>query len=199
MIAEKTFREDLYYRLNGLAVRLPALRERTDLMALVDRILDEQSPTRRLALSTEVIRLFKGYAWPGNIRQLFNVLRTASVMAAGESLITREHLSDDFIEYATRASAEARPATLEAPVAASMPYTPPSSTTLPGSPVSESLVPPAAAGAPARSLLDMEIEAIRAAVAEAGGNISVASKRLGISRNTIYRKLRWRPQGNDQR
>ena len=46
MIAAQQFREDLYYRLNGLAVRLPALRERTDLMALVQRILDRQSPAR---------------------------------------------------------------------------------------------------------------------------------------------------------
>jgi len=222
MIAEKTFREDLYYRLNGLAVRLPALRERTDLMALVDRILDEQSPTRRLALSTEVIRLFKGYAWPGNIRQLFNVLRTASVMAAGESLITREHLSDDFIEYATRASAEVRPLAMDPSGTLSSPLPPLPAQTFPHQVAAGAGMPGAVAGntagssagpqageassamssvpgGPSRSLLDMEIEAIRTAVAEAGGNISVASKRLGISRNTIYRKLRWRPQGNDQR
>jgi transcriptional regulator of acetoin/glycerol metabolism len=53
---------------------------------------------------------------------------------------------------------------------------------------------PAAPEAPATTLEAMEIETIRRALDEAGGNISVASKRLGISRNTIYRKLRWRQQ-----
>ncbi|MBN8486737.1 MAG: sigma-54-dependent Fis family transcriptional regulator, partial [Burkholderiales bacterium] len=100
MIAAQQFREDLYYRLNGLAVRLPALRERTDLLALVQRILDQQSPQRRLSLAPDVLRLFQACDWPGNVRQLFNVLRTAAVMAAGDSIITRDHLSDDFIDDA---------------------------------------------------------------------------------------------------
>lgn len=57
--------------------------------------------------------------------------------------------------------------------------------------------PEAPAGAGPRSLQDMEFEAIRLAVEQAGGNISEASKRLGISRNTIYRKLRWQaPKAN---
>jgi transcriptional regulator of acetoin/glycerol metabolism len=54
--------------------------------------------------------------------------------------------------------------------------------------------PPPESTEPPRSLQDMEIDAIRRAVEQAGGNISEASKRLNISRNTIYRKLRW--QGN---
>ncbi|MEY4751050.1 MAG: hypothetical protein RIQ60_3264 [Pseudomonadota bacterium] len=106
MIGAKTFREDLYYRLNGLAVRLPPLRERSDLMVLVARILERECPDRRLQLSAEVLELFRHYQWPGNVRQLFNVLRTASVMAAGDQIITIDHLSDDFIEDARRAAAE---------------------------------------------------------------------------------------------
>ena len=192
MIEAKQFREDLFYRLNGLAVRLPPLRERSDLMALAQRILERECGGRHLQLAADVVRLFEHYHWPGNVRQLFNVLRTACVMAASDSRITREHLSDDFLEDAMRrlppmpapstASAEpapvpAAPATPAALHAAAAP------TALPPQP------DPAAAG---RTLGDMEIDAIRQAVAQCAGNISEASKRLGISRNTIYRKLRWK-------
>ncbi|MCP5271271.1 MAG: sigma-54-dependent Fis family transcriptional regulator [Burkholderiaceae bacterium] len=172
MIDARAFREDLYYRLNGLAVRLPALRERSDLAALVRRILDGDVQARHLRLSAEVQALFDGYAWPGNVRQLFNVLRTAAVMAGGESPITREHLPDDFLDdLRQRPAAVAEAAPVPAPVVAAAPATD---------------------GPPATMSLEaMEVEAIRRAVEQAGGNISEASKRLGISRNTIYRKLRW--------
>jgi transcriptional regulator with PAS, ATPase and Fis domain len=212
MIEAKTFREDLYYRLNGLAVRLPSLRERTDLMALVQRILERQCPERRLSLSSEVVRLFQSYHWPGNVRQLFNVLRTAAVMAAHESVITRDHLSDDFIEDALRAAASAQASPAPAPTLSALSDMAPSVALPPSvyAPAPASALPtwpplsserastsnPARATGPApceppRSLQDMEIDAIRRAVEAAGGNISEASKRLGISRNTIYRKLRW--------
>jgi sigma-54 dependent transcriptional regulator, acetoin dehydrogenase operon transcriptional activator AcoR len=180
MIAAQTFREDLYYRLNGLAVRLPALRERNDLSALADCIIEREAAPRGLALSPEVAALLARCPWPGNVRQLFNVLRTACVMAAGERTIRREHLPDDFLDEMSA---------LEATTNASAPG---------------HIDPPAAAAprvvehasAPAqimanRSLDDIEIEAIRRALDAAGGNISEAAKRLGISRNTIYRKLRW--------
>jgi transcriptional regulator of acetoin/glycerol metabolism len=177
MIEKQAFREDLFYRLNGLAVKLPPLRERSDLQALVRRILDRQCAGRRLQLASEVSELFQHYHWPGNVRQLFNVLRTACVMAAAETVITREHLSDDFLEDALARLPQA-PDAVAPPVA----------------------LPVAAVLAEVPSvqrLEDMETDAIRRAVALAGGNISEASKRLGISRNTIYRKLRWNqaPQG----
>jgi len=167
LIATDAIREDLYYRLNGLAVRLPALRERTDLMALVRNLLAEESAGRPLGLAPEVEQLLLQYDWPGNLRQLANVLHTAAVMAQGESRITREHLADDFLEEARQ-----RPT---AGVARSVP--------------AEAAAPAAPLGP--RTLDELGRDAIRQAVEAAGGNISVASKRLGISRNTIYRKLRW--------
>jgi transcriptional regulator of acetoin/glycerol metabolism len=209
MIDAKTFREDLFYRLNGLAVRLPPLRERSDLLALVRRILDQLTENgggngrqRHLQPDAEVLRLFQHYTWPGNVRQLFNVLRTAAVMAASEPVITREHLSDDFLDEACAAqSAQASapvvadPAPAVQTVAAALAGAAAApAASLPAQPAAST--PPAprwsgeTASAP-RSLEEMEIDAIRRAVDEAGGNISEASKRLGISRNTIYRKLRW--------
>jgi transcriptional regulator of acetoin/glycerol metabolism len=173
MIARNEFREDLYYRLNGLVVKLPALRERTDLQVIVGKILRQEAPHRTLQLDPAVMRLFQAYPWPGNIRQLANVLRTAAVMASNESTITREHLSDDFLEDAEQHLADKAPA-MPAP---------------PAMPPAFAAQPPAT---PAnRTLEQVELDMIRQAVEAAGGNISEASKRLGISRNTIYRKLRW--------
>jgi transcriptional regulator of acetoin/glycerol metabolism len=189
MIAAQTFREDLYYRLNGLVVRLPALRERSDLMTIVRKILRAETSGRTLALDDEVQLLLRAFHWPGNIRQLTNVLRTAAVMAGGEALITREHLSDDFLEDAQRALPAARtpePATM-------MPVEPQPVPIDADAPVATSVAAPASA----TTLEAMELETIRRALEEAGGNISEASKRLGISRNTIYRRLRWRQPASD--
>ncbi|HWH73637.1 MAG TPA: sigma-54-dependent Fis family transcriptional regulator [Methylibium sp.] len=170
LIDSQALREDLYYRLNGLAVKLPPLRERSDLKALVRRVLSDLAPGVAPALAPDVEALLTRYDWPGNLRQLTGVLHTATVMAAGEARITREHLSDDFLDEAARCQqADATPDGAAVPPAR-------------GSDVAE----------PCGTLEEIEREMIRRAVEAADGNISVASKRLGISRNTIYRKLRWR-------
>ncbi len=177
MLEAKQFREDLFYRLNGMAVRLPPLRERTDRMALVRRILDSECPNRRLQLAPDVVDLFENYPWPGNVRQLYNVLRTATVMTAHETVITRANLSDDFLDEAHRYLPKpAQPAEPEAPIA-------------PAAAHSAWSQPPEVPAT--RSLDELEVEAIRRAVESCKGNITVAAKRLGISRNTVYRKLRW--------
>ncbi len=182
MIEAKEFRQDLFYRLNGLAVKLPPLRERGDIDALVRRILDRSCGSPHLQPTAEVRKLFQHYPWPGNVRQLYNVLRTACVMAGSETRITREHLSDDFLEEAL--------ASLPADGRAAGPER--SSPTPPlGVAGVEPEPPPPAPVAPSK-LADLELDAIRRMVDECGGNISEASKRLGVSRNTIYRKLHWR-------
>ncbi|KLN52653.1 sigma-54-dependent Fis family transcriptional regulator [Variovorax paradoxus] len=200
MIDAGTFREDLYYRLNGLVVRLPALRERSDLDVVARRILLAECPQDTPEIEASVLALFKAYAWPGNLRQLANVLRTAAVMGAGESHICEHHLSDDFLEDVRRVRFRPAPAaTAPAPLPPEAPalpetayavapgYTPPASR--------DAEPPPAALPDAPRTLGEAEIDMIRSALAAADGNISVASKRLGISRNTIYRKLRWNKGG----
>jgi transcriptional regulator of acetoin/glycerol metabolism len=194
MIEQQQFREDLYYRLNGLVLRLPSLRERSDLGVVVRRILQSECPQGTPPqISTAVMDLLARYHWPGNIRQLANVLRTAAVMACGEAQITEAHLSDDFLEDVRRLPARA--ASLPAMVAA-MPAMQAALQPTPPHPAQAVAPPAAAAAAPAnRTLEEVEIEMIRSALDAAGGNISEASKRLGISRNTIYRKLRWNKPG----
>jgi sigma-54 dependent transcriptional regulator, acetoin dehydrogenase operon transcriptional activator AcoR len=187
MIENHSFREDLYYRLNGLAVRLPPLRQRSDIAALVRSILTrlaEEEPdlhAQRLSLASNVMSLFQTYSWPGNVRQLVNVLRTAAVMAVDEGEIHLAHLSDDFLE---EAALVASTATLASNGDAS------SDSYTTAQHFGEHSEQKKAESVP-QTLEELEIATIRSALDAAGGNISVASKKLGISRNTIYRKLRW--------
>ncbi|HEY8973594.1 MAG TPA: sigma-54-dependent Fis family transcriptional regulator [Burkholderiaceae bacterium] len=193
MCAASTFREDLYYRLNGLVVRLPALRDRSDLRTVARRIVLAESPEGPPEIGASVMALFERYAWPGNIRQLANVLRTAVVMAGSEPQITEEHLSEDFLEDVRRQpAATPAPVSVAASATASMP--PPASRTavVPEAAATFAAPAPTSGAMPARTLGESEIALIQAALDAAGGNISEASKALGISRNTIYRKLRWR-------
>jgi len=90
------FREDLYYRLNGLTLRLPPLRERTDLQALMERELHNLVPARPVRLAPDVDQAMQAYRWPGNVRQLFNALRTAcALLDDHEDTVGWEHLPDD--------------------------------------------------------------------------------------------------------
>ncbi|NWA85197.1 sigma-54-dependent Fis family transcriptional regulator [Pseudomonas sp. D2002] len=76
-----SFREDLYYRLNGLEVALPALRERTDKAQLLDFILDQESAGQAVTVDRATREALLAYAWPGNVRQLRMVLRTLVALA----------------------------------------------------------------------------------------------------------------------
>jgi transcriptional regulator of acetoin/glycerol metabolism len=184
MVEQQAFREDLYYRLNGLSVRLPPLRERSDLMALAHKILRSRCPLRTPSLDADVAQLLQDYHWPGNVRQLVNVLRAAAAMAGDEPAITRAHLPDDFIEDVQRSAARRRPAPAGgARAGAATPVVPDAPVALP---------PQAEAAEAAPTLEELEMQTILRVVQELDGNISLASKRLGISRNTIYRKLRRR-------
>lgn len=79
-IAIGAFREDLYYRLNGLELRLPALRERSDRSSLIRNLLAMESDGVDIRIAEDAFAALKAYSWPGNIRQLRNVLRTAAAL-----------------------------------------------------------------------------------------------------------------------
>src|SRR5574343_702612 len=99
LIARGDFREDLYYRLNGLVVRLPALRERSDFDAVVKKVLQSLCEScTHITIAPEVMALLQAYHWPGNVRQLHNLLRTASVMVDEDCTVRMEHLPDDFLD-----------------------------------------------------------------------------------------------------
>lgn len=101
------FRSDLYYRLNGLSVSLPPLRQRSDLTALINIILQIEHADD-IEIMPEVMDIFSQHPWPGNIRQLHNVLRTALALADGAP-ISELHLTQDFIdEIETASQAESK-------------------------------------------------------------------------------------------
>jgi len=154
-VEQGRFRADLYYRINGLNIALPPLRERTDLDALIARMLDTLDPGRRLSLHPALREQLRRYPWPGNLRQLANVLQTAcALLDADEECIRWQHLPED-VQAQLRTSAT------------------------PVRPVSASV----------QSLRALSCAAIARAVDECRGNISQAARLLGISRQTIYRKL----------
>lgn len=178
MIARGDFREDLYYRLNGLVVRLPALRARSDFDLLARKILNTLcESSEQIGISAEVMGMFKCYHWPGNFRQLHNLLRTAVVMVGCEGMIELSHLPDDFLEELEHdqgavASTSRREITQ---MALRMPEPPG------GIPISE----PCADG---HRLQDVTLSAMAQMLRLHKGNVSAAARALGVSRNTIYRK-----------
>lgn len=179
MIARGDFREDLYYRLNGLVVRLPALRERTDFELVVRKILKSLCENgQNVGLSPEVLDLFKRYHWPGNFRQLHNLLRTAVVMVGCSGSIEVAHLPDDFLE-----ELQLTPPSHPMPMPAGAQSLPPL-VTLPTTPAEMQ----AAGQADGLSLQDVTLTAMAQMLRLHKGNVSAAAKALGVSRNTIYRK-----------
>ncbi len=95
------FREDLYYRLSVMPLMLPAVRDRTreDRMALINRILGDlrkELPDGPAALSSEVIERLLVYPWPGNVREMRNVLERALILGRGQPAISVEHLPGEF-------------------------------------------------------------------------------------------------------
>lgn len=149
MIGEKRFREDLYYRLCGMRMKLPALRERSDRRELIDALLSGLSAGSRLRLSAEAHRCLLEHAWPGNVRQLLNALRQAVALAEG-SVIELADLPQELLDSA----APVQPAALEQQV--------------------EDLQ--------ARHLLEV--------LKRERWNMSAAAQALGISRSTLYRKMK---------
>jgi transcriptional regulator of acetoin/glycerol metabolism len=86
LIAKGQFREDLYYRLNGITVRLPPLRQRTDSAELINKLLRSEAGTGGIEIEPALMERLAHYSWPGNVRQLRNVLRTMLALRTSERL-----------------------------------------------------------------------------------------------------------------
>jgi transcriptional regulator of acetoin/glycerol metabolism len=177
LIARGDFREDLYYRLNGLVVRLPALRERSDFEAVVKKVLHSLCEScANITIAPQVMELLQAYHWPGNVRQLHNLLRTAAVMVEDDCVIRLEHLPDDFLD---ELRTPLRSPMVAPPVRAAEPPLMPS---VGAPPVPDDMADDS------QSLQDVTINAMAQMLRLHKGNVSAAAKALGVSRNTIYRK-----------
>jgi transcriptional regulator of acetoin/glycerol metabolism len=185
MIARGDFREDLYYRLSGLVVSLPALRARRAFELVVRKILKALCENgQNIGLSPEVLDLFKRYHWPGNFRQLHNLLRTAVVMVGCSGQIEVSHLPDDFLE-----ELQLTPPSHVMPLPS--PQALPPLVTLPVTPAEMK----EASQGDGQRLQDVALTAMAQMLRLHKGNVSAAAKALGVSRNTIYRKKDLLPPG----
>lgn len=94
MVKAKTFREDLYYRLNVVRIRMPALRERQDdILQIVDFCLQnlvKQKKARVSKVSPEAMHVLTRYTWPGNVRELENVIYRSAVIAQGDTILLKD-------------------------------------------------------------------------------------------------------------
>ncbi len=169
LVREGKFREDLYYRLAGIELHLPPLRDRSDKRELIRNVLATESDGHAL-LAPEAERLLMNYAWPGNVRQLRHVLRTAAALADGAP-ITLAHLP-------TLAGAAAHlAATAGTPPRAALPAEEPVAAEETEVPVKLNPIQ-----ANERQVLLQMLEQHR-------WNVSNVAKALDVSRNTLYRKL----------
>ena len=160
MVAARSFREDLWYRLNAMTLRLPPLRERReDVRLLAEHFLAEASREFRRrwrGLLPETIGLLERYAWPGNVRELKSVISRAALLADDE-LLRPTHLPPELVA-----------ASLAAPQAPSVP-------------------PNARAAIP--TLAEVELAHIRRVLELCGGNRTAAAQHLGITRQTLAKKI----------
>ncbi|MEH6354675.1 MAG: sigma-54-dependent Fis family transcriptional regulator [Marinobacter sp.] len=162
-------RADLYYRINGLCVELPALRDRTDKHKLVQHIYSQyRDPVQSEALSPRILAALTNHPWPGNIRQLVNVVRVAVAIADGEDLQIW-HLPTDFL------------AQLDSTNTGNLSDAVKSAT---GDSFSEAPLCELKTAAPERLAHTLQV------YQKCRGNISSAARELSISRNTLYKRLR---------
>jgi len=179
LVREGRFREDLYYRLSGIELQLPALRDRSDKRELIQGVLEAEGGDEA-GLSAEAERLLMDYAWPGNIRQLRHVLRTAAALADGKT-IAREHLP----ALHESAAAHTAPVVSAAPVSLAWTHTNTGFDTLTDAASADNASPPLKLNpiqANERQVLLQMLEQHR-------WNVSNVAKALDVSRNTLYRKL----------
>ncbi|HVM60730.1 MAG TPA: sigma-54 dependent transcriptional regulator [Verrucomicrobiae bacterium] len=195
---DKTFREDLYYRISVIPIQLPALRERVeDIPLLVTHFVQQicqRQGTATPRFSDEVMDVLKSYRWPGNVRELQNAVERATALCDG-GVVALKDLPERVLEAASRGG-------VAAPVmSAPQPVTTPSAITRD---VLEPIINPSLAekaagavpwsrGLPPMQLKEFlhrqEVDYIEQVIQVAGGDKEKAAEMLGISMATLYRKL----------
>jgi transcriptional regulator of acetoin/glycerol metabolism len=158
MLERGEFREDLYYRLNGITLDLPPLAQRRDKESLIRNcIARESGAAGETAIEMAALQRLLEYPWPGNIRELRNVIRTA--LALGENEVIRV---GDLPEEIRRGAAAVRAAAADAPGDAR----------------------------PAITFQSAERDALLRVIEQQGWVMSRVATHFGISRNTLYRKIK---------
>ena len=164
MIARGTFRDDLYYRLNGITLELPALRERADKERVIHHALAAETGNGRpAAIERDALQRLLAYPWPGNIRELRNVIRTALAICDG-GVVRRIDLPREIREAETLQTTTPPAQDTHAVIAKG-----------PGS---------------ANPLQVAERAALLSVIEDCHGNMTRVALQLGMSRNTLYRRIK---------
>ena len=167
MVANGLFREDLYYRLSTFPIQLPALRERAeDIPLLAIALLARVAPQRQMQLSEQALSSLSSYTFPGNVRELRNIMERASLLSDG-LVIQRIHVERS-ISTTTSTSTMNLPTHLFSPLTSLNTVI-----TTPG-----------------KSLKEIERDELRTQLQHHHGNRAELAARLGISERSLYRKLR---------
>jgi DNA-binding NtrC family response regulator len=164
MIKEDEFREDLYFRINTFEIRLPPLRERRSDIPELARFLLSRAARRPVEqvielLSAEAIEVLLEHEWPGNVREMANVMEHSFIISGGGRILP-EHLPHHLRAGNARPTLNIAPETIKA-----------------------------LGGGPARTLREMEMEYVLSVLHKHNGNKGVAANELGISLKTMYNKL----------
>jgi DNA-binding NtrC family response regulator len=164
MVADGEFREDLFYRLNVIAVQLPSVRERKEDIPLLvkhflDRLVADNPDTRPKTISQDAMRRLMAYQWPGNVRQLENAIERAVAMSAGRDQIDVTDLPMEI--------QQAQESVLASPV------------TLPEEGIDLDAF-----------VANVERELIQRSLERTGGNKGAAAKLLNLKRTTLVEKLK---------
>ena len=165
-IKKGTFRRDLYYRLNGAQICLPPLRDRTDKRGLIEHLWEQEKKAQHAedkALSAEVWAIFDRHPWPGNIRELRNVLQSCVAMTTGPETLVCDLPPDFLREISDGAVGQEE--------------------------LSDALLSSARSRPRGMALAECEAQVIRSSLAKTGGNISESARQLGIARQTLYNKM----------
>lgn len=215
-LKEKTFREDLFYRLDVVRLEVPPLRTRTeDIPLLVEHFINKLDP--EMLVSAEAMHLLCSYSWPGNIRELANTISQA-VALCDDKIILPEHLigklNAENMEAPTAEKKDLRTLSVQNLQASLQPKSLPDlleqcsdenaleaigESNLPRllevlrsleNRLAETMVKKGIPTPPPPSLEETEADAIRCALNYYRGNITMAAKALGIGRNTFYRKMK---------
>jgi len=159
-ISEGTFREDLYYRISVFPVHLPPLRERReDIPLLIDRGHTEKMNKKLGGISSEAIDIMTNYDWPGNVRQLQNVVERFCVMTPENQVVDISHLPPELV--ADRISQNSG---VNGEINASSKL-------------------------PEKTMDELEEMAIRQSLQKHNGNRAQTAKALNIGLKTLYRKI----------
>jgi DNA-binding NtrC family response regulator len=171
-VAKGQFREELYYRVNVIAIKLPPLRERAgDVALLAHAFLRKYGQGRIAGIDDAAMRVLEGYGWPGNVRELQNVIERACALAESET-VTRRDLPEHVL-----LPAPPRPG---APAAAAAPVTDRALAEGADLPLKD---------AKERWLQVLEASYLRDLLDRHSGNISAAAKAAGIDRKTFHRLI----------